>query len=178
LRIIAGTWRGRRFKLPAGTQVRPTPDRVRETLFNWIGPRIVQARCLDLYAGSGILGLEALSRGAADVQFVDADRRLTAALAAQLERLESEAGVATLRAEQFLQRPAGEPYDIVFLDPPYDLPLEPVLEALWPSTHEDSLIYMERRADQGLPSCDALQWRKQSRAGAVSFGLASRTPGP
>lgn len=174
VRIIAGVWRGRRVKLPAGTPARPTPDRVRETLFNWIGQRIVGARCLDLYAGSGILGLEALSRGAAAVHFVDADRRLTTALAAQLRTFEREAAVSTLRVERFLERPAGESFDFVFLDPPYELPLEPVLDAMWPMTNERTLVYVERSAEQGLPTSAALHWHKQSRAGRVCFGLASR----
>src|SRR5690349_15599536 len=71
LRIIGGTWRGRRFRFPPLDEIRPTPDRVRETLFNWLGARVQQARCLDLFAGSGALGLEALSRGAAKVDFVE-----------------------------------------------------------------------------------------------------------
>ena len=95
-RIIAGRWRGRRFPVPAVPGVRPTPDRVRETLFNWLGPLIPGARCLDLYAGSGALGLEALSRGAGEVVFVDQSAAACAAI---------DAALGTL--------------DIVFLDPPF-----------------------------------------------------------
>ncbi|MFM7432327.1 MAG: 16S rRNA (guanine(966)-N(2))-methyltransferase RsmD, partial [Gammaproteobacteria bacterium] len=80
LRIIAGTWRARRLRFPAGPDIRPTPDRVRETLFNWLAPVIRGARVLDLFAGSGALGLEALSRGAAQVHFIDTDARAMAAL--------------------------------------------------------------------------------------------------
>ena len=80
LRIIGGRHRGRRLRFPAGVEIRPTPDRVRETLFNWLQPRIAGARVLDLFAGSGALGLEALSRGAAHVTFVEQDRRAAAAI--------------------------------------------------------------------------------------------------
>jgi 16S rRNA (guanine966-N2)-methyltransferase len=73
LRIIGGIWRGRRLRFPPQEEIRPTPDRIRETLFNWLGARVVGARCLDLFAGSGALGLEALSRGAAQVTFVERD---------------------------------------------------------------------------------------------------------
>ena len=87
LRIIAGRHRGRRLQFPAGVEIRPTPDRVRETLFNWLQPRIDQARVLDLFAGSGALGLEALSRGAAHVTFVEKDRRAAAAIESVAQRM-------------------------------------------------------------------------------------------
>src|ERR1051326_8850085 len=80
LRIIGGTWRGRRLRFPPQEEIRPTPDRVRETLFNWLGPRVVGARCLDLFAGSGALGLEALSRGASGVVFVEQHAAIVRAL--------------------------------------------------------------------------------------------------
>src|ERR1700733_5982887 len=86
LRIIGGTWRGRTWRFPEG-DIRPTPDRVRETLFNWLTPGIAGARCLDLFAGSGALGLEALSRGAARVQFVEKALAASRALQEQLTRL-------------------------------------------------------------------------------------------
>lgn len=173
VRIIGGRWRGRRLKLPEGTGARPTPDRVRETLFNWLGERVVAARCLDLYAGSGILGLEALSRGAADVQFVEANRKLTAALESHLRLLEVGARIATERVERFLARDAARA-DIVFLDPPYDTNLEPVLAKLEPHIDAKTLIYIERAAADGLPELPDLEWLKTSRAGAVRYGLARR----
>jgi 16S rRNA (guanine966-N2)-methyltransferase len=178
VRIIAGAWRGRRFTLPDGTHARPTPDRVRATLFNWLGERIVGARCLDLYAGSGILGLEALSRGAADVQFVEADRKLTAALEARLTNLESRARVATEPVERFLARPAAERFDIVFVDPPYDSKVQPVLASLGAHIDGAALIYLERAAAEGLPDASELEWLKKSRAGAVVYGLARPTRAP
>ncbi|MGH8231518.1 MAG: 16S rRNA (guanine(966)-N(2))-methyltransferase RsmD [Steroidobacteraceae bacterium] len=123
LRIIAVRWRGRRFRFPEGT-IRPTPDRVRETLFNWLQDHIEGAHCLDLYAGSGALGLEALSRGAASVVFVEQQR----AAAMTLERLLMEwhaldAQVVCDEARHFLGKRAAQirprGFDLVFLDPPY-----------------------------------------------------------
>lgn len=98
LRIIAGEWRGRKLRFPAETSIRPTPDRVRETLFNWIGPRVRGVRALDLFAGSGVLGLEALSRGAASATFVDSDPRALQALRERLAEWRSQSGTV-IRAE-------------------------------------------------------------------------------
>ncbi|MCP5327180.1 MAG: 16S rRNA (guanine(966)-N(2))-methyltransferase RsmD [Steroidobacteraceae bacterium] len=98
LRIIAGEWRGRKLRFPAQTSIRPTPDRVRETLFNWIGPRIRGVHALDLFAGSGVLGLEALSRGAAAVTFVDSDPRAVQALRERLVEWGAQGGTV-VRAE-------------------------------------------------------------------------------
>jgi 16S rRNA (guanine966-N2)-methyltransferase len=120
LRIIAGRWRGRRWQFPAG-EIRPTGDRVRETLFNWLQERIVGRRCLDLYAGSGALGLEALSRGAAHCVFVDRDVQVLAALGALLRDWGAAMGEAQLEqsdALSYLAR-APQPVDLVFLDPPF-----------------------------------------------------------
>jgi 16S rRNA (guanine966-N2)-methyltransferase len=119
LRIIAGRWRGRRWRFPAAATIRPTPDRVRETLFNWLQSRVSGARCLDLYAGSGALGLEALSRGAASVLFVENDAAAARALRALLAEWGGEGGtVLQADATRFLARPA-QPFDLVFLDPPF-----------------------------------------------------------
>ena len=119
LRIIAGRWRGRRWRFPAAEPIRPTPDRVRETLFNWLQGVVSGARCLDLYAGSGALGLEALSRGAASVVFVESDAAAARALRALLAEWGEEAGqVVHADALRFLARPAA-PFDLVFLDPPF-----------------------------------------------------------
>src|SRR5688572_7319887 len=125
VRIIGGRWRGVPLAFPALPQLRPTPDRVRETLFNWLQPMIVGARCLDLFAGSGALGIEALSRGAGSVTFVDRDPQIGKHLAGVLARLgvpsgEGAAAVAVADALAFLAGPAPAPaFDIVFLDPPY-----------------------------------------------------------
>jgi 16S rRNA (guanine966-N2)-methyltransferase len=123
LRIIGGQWRGRKFKFPAVEYLRPTPDRVRETLFNWLMPSLQGARCLDLFCGSGALGLEALSRGAAAVTFVDSSNKVIQNLRQICRTLETDVADFYLgSAERFLgQQPVA--FDIVFLDPPYDLDL-------------------------------------------------------
>ena len=120
LRIIGGSWRGRRLRFPPSPQIRPTPDRVRETLFNWLGLRVAGARCLDLFAGSGALGLEALSRGAAHVTFVEHDAAAAREIAARLAEWGARAaGVEPVDALVFLERTPAAPFDIAFLDPPF-----------------------------------------------------------
>ena len=119
LRIVGGTWRGRKLRFPASAAIRPTPDRVRETLFNWLGTRTPGARALDLFAGSGALGLEALSRGASHVTFVEHDEAAVRELRARLT--EWQAGDARVERADALHYLAGEvrPFDLVFLDPPF-----------------------------------------------------------
>lgn len=122
VRIIAGTLRSRRLRVPARPGLRPTGDRVRETLFNWLQNSIVGARCLDLYAGSGALAVEALSRGAAATDLVDNDGLVVASLRQAMQELDlSNAHVHQLGAEEFIARQSGQvpPYEIVFLDPPF-----------------------------------------------------------
>lgn len=122
LRIIAGEWRGRKLRFPAETSIRPTPDRVRETLFNWIGPGIRGLRALDLFAGSGALGLEALSRGAASATFVERDRGALTALRGNIAALDvgDRATVIATDVARFLAHPPpGPAWRWVFLDPPY-----------------------------------------------------------
>ncbi|HLY51656.1 MAG TPA: 16S rRNA (guanine(966)-N(2))-methyltransferase RsmD, partial [Steroidobacteraceae bacterium] len=113
LRIIGGAWRGRKLRFPAAAHIRPTPDRVRETLFNWLGARVVGARCLDLFAGSGALGLEALSRGAAHVTFVEHDTAAARELRARLAEWGArDFAVERSDARRFLAGVA-RPYDVV-----------------------------------------------------------------
>ncbi len=177
LRIIAGKWRGRRLSVPARTSVRPTPDRVRETLFNWLGDHLAGAKCLDLYAGTGILGIEALSRGAGEAWFVEQDSRLTESLASFVGVVGAEARVITQDAQQFLARRPTTRFDVVFLDPPYDMPLAPIVDKLPPHLSEGALVYVERPCEQGLPDAAWVQWLKKSRAGAVCYGLATMAAG-
>lgn len=172
LRIIAGTWRGRRLRFPAGTTVRPTADRVRETLFNWLGERIEGARCLDLYAGTGMLGLEALSRGADEAWFVERDRKLARHLGEQLRMLGGNGRILCEDVDAFLRRTAESPFDVVFVDPPYATPVDAVIGGLAPVMAPDALLYVERAASDGLPESAALRWQRTGRAGAVCFGLA------
>jgi 16S rRNA (guanine966-N2)-methyltransferase len=123
MRVIAGQWGGRRLVAPAGAATRPTSDRVREALFSVLGDRVVDARVLDLFAGSGALGIEALSRGAAEATFVDSAPAAVKAVRANLEALGAQAEVRRADARAFLRGASGEGrhYDLVFLDPPYRL---------------------------------------------------------
>ena len=132
VRIIGGTLRGSVLEVPVHAGLRPTPGRVRETLFNWLQPYLAGVRCLDLFAGSGALGVEALSRGAASVDFVERDAGLARALRGQLERLrQSKAQVHCADALDWLGKMPTQAYDLVLLDPPFALDLwSPVAEAL------------------------------------------------
>ena len=121
IRIIAGNARSRRIRFTAYQGLRPTPDRVRETLFNWLSDQISGAICLDLYAGSGALGLEALSRGAIEVTFVESNRRVVSDLRHNIQLLNFTNGtVLADHADSFLRK-TDQQFDLVFLDPPYDL---------------------------------------------------------
>ena len=179
VRIIAGDWRGRRIPIPAGTAVRPTPDRVRETLFNWLDVLTPGARCLDLFAGTGVLGLEALSREAKEVWFVETDASLIRSLRTQIAQFEVDASVIHEDALTMLDRSVSQQFDIVFLDPPYELPLEPLLGKLSPWLAPRARVYVERQQTAGAGSdldglSAALPWAvlaKESRAGGVCYGL-------
>lgn len=174
LRIIGGRWRSVPITFPSVAAVRPSPDRVRETLFNWLQQVIVGSRCLDLFAGSGALGLEALSRGAAHVDFVDSEPAIGRHLKSTLEKLgASDADVHVDDALRYLSR-APRPFDIVFLDPPYasDL-LARVCASLgrgWLAP--DSYIYLECPSDKALPDLPA-HWavHRSKRAGQVGYHL-------
>jgi 16S rRNA (guanine966-N2)-methyltransferase len=171
VRIIAGEWRGRRIDIPEGTAVRPTPDRVRETVFNWLHELLVGARCLDLYAGTGVLGLEALSRGAAEVWFVEQDAKLVDALRTTTQQLGVAPQIVRRDALAFLREAPTARFDVVFLDPPYAAPLDPLLAVLPPWLLSQGLVYVERPRSEGLPAVASAKWLKQSYAGAVEYGL-------
>ena len=173
LRIIAGAWRGRRWRFP-DTAIRPTPDRVRETLFNWLQDRIAGVRCLDLFAGSGALGLEALSRGAAEVIFVDSDRHAARALRELLA--DWGAPQAQVREGDALHMLSGrpQPMNLVFLDPPFAAGLlTPVARALvaggWLA--DGALVYVEHAASEPWAAPAAWQSLKSGAAGSVSYHL-------
>ena len=174
LRIIGGRWRGSRIVFPPLAAIRPSPDRVRETLFNWLQQPIVGARCLDLFAGSGALGLEALSRGAAHVTFVDREPQVGRHLTQTLERLGSRAASVVVEdAQRFLLRPP-QPFDIVFLDPPFD---STVLEAVGSRLQQGWLapgayLYVECPAERTLASLPP-QWvvQRTKSAGQVGYHL-------
>jgi 16S rRNA (guanine966-N2)-methyltransferase len=119
VRIIGGQWRRSRVPVPRGDGVRPTPDRVRETLFNWLGQSLEGWRCLDLYAGSGVLGLEAASRGAVRVVSVERDRRVAEALRGTATRLGAEQVTVVCAEARAWLGGSAERFDLVFVDPPY-----------------------------------------------------------
>jgi 16S rRNA (guanine966-N2)-methyltransferase len=173
LRIVGGRWRGSRIVFPPLAAIRPSPDRVRETLFNWLQQPIVGARCLDLFAGSGALGLEALSRGAAHVTFVDREPQIGRHLSQTLQRLGSgDATVVVEDALRFLSRPP-QPFDIVFLDPPFDLGLlEQAGSRLQGWLAPGAYIYVECPAERSLATLP-VQWRvlRTKRAGQVGYHL-------
>jgi 16S rRNA (guanine966-N2)-methyltransferase len=171
VRIIAGEWRGRRIPIVTETAVRPTPDRVRETVFNWLQTSIDGARVLDLYAGTGALGFESLSRGAAEAWFVEQDARLVEALYAQGETFGAKPRIVRQDAAAFLRGRATQRFDVVFLDPPYALAIEPLLELLPAWLADEGVVYVERPLPPGLPEFTAAEWRKKSHAGAVEYGL-------
>ncbi len=152
-RIIAGTHRGRLLKVPAGSDTRPTADRAREGLFSSLQSLIDLdgARVLDLYAGSGALGLEALSRGAAEATLVENDPRAVAVLEANVQALGLPATVLAIDVVRYL---AGPPvvYDLVLADPPYDVAVDPVLATLRPWLAPDGVLVVERRTRGAAPA--------------------------
>ncbi len=181
LRIIGGSWRGRTWRFPAG-DIRPTPDRVRETLFNWLAPHIPGARCLDLFAGSGALGLEALSRGAARTVFVEqaaaAARELRQTLALWGGEAAAAAQLHVMDANRFLAG-SPEPFDVVFLDPPFAAGLLGQIAARLDAGQwlaPAALIYAECPARASLPALpEGWTIAKTGRAGEVGYHLLRRT---
>lgn len=169
VRIIAGTWRGRRLPVPARPELRPTPDRVRETLFNWLQPLLPGAVCLDLFAGTGALGFEAASRGAARVVLVERDHEQAQWLRAQAATFGAEQTIEVHAADAlvWLER-SDEAFDIIFLDPPFDSDLlQPGLALLETRAmlRANGLVYIEGRRDLMPPTGWTIH--KQTRAGRV-----------
>jgi 16S rRNA (guanine966-N2)-methyltransferase len=146
VRIIGGRWRGTRLDVADAPGLRPTSDRVRETLFNWLQPVLPGARVLDLFAGSGALGLEALSRGAAAAVLVERDARLAAALRATAARLQGGEAASVVQADA-LAWLHGQPdggFDLAFVDPPFDANIwGGVLPALMPKLSAQAWLYVE-----------------------------------
>jgi len=153
VRIVAGQWRGRTIKAPADARVRPTADRVREAWMSIVMPDLDGARVVDLFAGSGALGLEALSRGAASAEFVELAPRSLTALKANVKSLEAGDAAVIHRADAMRFTAALEPhaFDIAFADPPYGLSLATRLAALWLEVPFASILGIEHRIDEVLP---------------------------
>lgn len=181
VRIIAGKWRGRKISFPEVQGLRPTPDRVRETLFNWLQSVIGDARCLDLFAGSGALGFEAASRGAAHVDFVELDATAIEALQQNCLLLSADnCQLNKTKAQTFLNA-SNQSYDIVFIDPPFQADLwSEVTELLMNNKRlvDGAYVYLEYPKKQdliGLPS----QWQllKEKVAGDVRYCLFINSSG-
>ena len=179
VRIIAGMWRGRRIHFPDMPALRPTPDRVRETLFNWLQHSITDTRVLDLFAGSGALGLEALSRGAREAVFVEQFPAAARTLQEQLVRFggAGKGRILEMGAARFLRNP-GEPFDIAFLDPPFGTnalaEYIPLLDGgEWLKV--GGLVYLENERAAGAPALPG-HWEllKSKSAGEVGYHLADR----
>ncbi len=178
IRIIGGQWRGRKLPVPDSPGLRPTTDRVRETLFNWLAPHIVDAHCLDCFAGSGALGLEALSRYASSATLVEKDRLVAQQLQKNLVTLGANNGKAiTADTLRFLAEP-GEPHNIVFIDPPFRKGLlEETLGLLerngWLAA--EALIYVESEAEGPVPAVpQTWQLHREKIAGQAASRLYIR----
>lgn len=177
MRIIGGQWRGRRLAVPDAPGLRPTSDRVRETLFNWLQPALPGARVLDLFAGTGALGLEAVSRGAREAFLVERDPRLAQLLTENVNRLHAQAMAHVVRADalSWLRAPLHGRFDIVFVDPPFDAGLwTSVLAALPAWIREDAWLYLESPVAT-TPVADA-QWRlhREGSTRQVRYALYRR----
>jgi 16S rRNA (guanine966-N2)-methyltransferase len=179
VRIIGGEWRGRKLAVPEKQGLRPTPDRVRETLFNWLNWQVPASRCLDLFAGTGALGVEAASRGAKQVILVEKDRSIAEGLRQQLAPFAS-AKVKVIQSDalQYLKNPPAEPFNIVFLDPPFQQNLlAPCCELLESAGWlvPNAFIYLEAEAElQALILPKNWTVIKQQRAGQVASYLVQR----
>jgi 16S rRNA (guanine966-N2)-methyltransferase len=176
LRIIGGRWRSRKLDFSAAPGLRPTTDRIRETLFNWLSPVIQEARCADLFAGSGALGLEALSRGASHCDFIEAASAASSQIQRHLATLDAQAlgRCHAMTAEQFLAA-ATEPWDIVFIDPPFGMNLvNPACSLLADKQllREGATVYVETAADDpSVESPSGWTLHREKRAGAVIYRL-------
>lgn len=182
VRIIGGQWRSRLISFPDAAGLRPTASRVRETLFNWLGQTLHDQRCLDLFAGSGALGFEAASRGAAEVVLVESNPTAVQALWRNKEVLNADAcRIVAGDALHFLARECG-PYDVVFLDPPFaSESLSKLLVAVVPRVASGGVLYVEWGAPipEILMQIPEQPWQvlKQGKAGVVHFALLSTAKG-
>jgi 16S rRNA (guanine966-N2)-methyltransferase len=185
VRIIGGKWRGRKLRFPDAPGLRPTLGRVRETLFNWLAPSLQDSHCLDLFAGSGALGFEALSRGAAHVTLVEANRRAAQALRDNAARLRADAAACHIRllpAARFLRETTTQ-WDLIFLDPPFAANAVPATLRVIRQNRSlacGGMIYFELPR-QAVPEFEGFEAWKAGNAGETRFGLLreiERGPGP
>ncbi len=166
VRIIGGRWRGTRLPVADAQGLRPTSDRARETLFNWLQPVLPGARVLDLFAGSGALGLESLSRGASEAVLVERDPSLCASLKATVARLQGGESTRVVQSDAlaFLRGHAGEAFDVVFVDPPFANDLwDAVLSALPAVVSDSAWLYVESSPQRNIDPGDG--WLPHREAG-------------
>lgn len=154
MRIVAGRWRGRQIDAPSDARVRPTADRVREAWMSIVGRWLPEARVLDVFAGSGALGLEALSRGACHVDLVDISPRSIEAIRDNAARLGAEDQLTVQRADAvgFVKRLEEQAYDVAFADPPYDLGLAAQIAQCWLERPFATHLGVEHRAGEAMPA--------------------------
>lgn len=177
VRIIGGHWRGTRLDVADASGLRPSADRVRETLFNWLQPALPGARVLDLFAGSGALGLEAVSRGAREALLVEKDPKLAASLQATVARLKAETQAAVVRADAlaFLRAPLHGRFDVVFVDPPFAGNLwAAAIAALPPWLSPRAWLYLESPADAGVDPGTGWLPHRDGRTREVRYALFRR----
>ncbi len=178
LRIVAGKWRSRLLQIIDEPELRPTSERIRETLFNWLSAIPEGAQCLDLFAGTGALGIEALSRGVAHVVFIEKSATLAAAIRKNLRELEATNAVVCQRdAIEYLKNADPTPFDIVFLDPPFNTDMlsdacSLLQENGWLTAN--AIVYLEQSRDAEKPALpDAWVITQEKVAGKVSYSLVN-----
>jgi 16S rRNA (guanine(966)-N(2))-methyltransferase RsmD len=183
IRVIAGSLKGRRLETPTWDGLRPTSDRLRETIFNILAPRIAGARVLDGYAGTGALGIEALSRGAAQVTFVESDPRAQRLIAGNLAKCGVAEGYAIIRATAprafttLSSAPTFVPFDIILLDPPYDTPADTTLAGIEALVASDGLVMLEHsRKSPAPPIAGRLVRTRELAAGASALAFYTCQP--
>ena len=177
VRIIGGKWKGRKLEVVQRPGLRPTMDRVRETLFNWLGTDVEHARVLDLFAGTGALAFEALSRGAESATLIEHDQRTAHVLRAQAHRLDAACEIHNVSALPWLRRQATWNWDLVFLDPPFERPHRGTSDSQMSSLamgaltllrQRETTVYLESRSAADIPGWHTI---RQSRAGDCRFRL-------
>ena len=177
VRIIGGDWRGRKLPVLMQEGLRPTSDRVRETLFNWLQFEVATARCLDLFSGSGALGLEALSRGAKSCWFAELAPKVAVQLEQNLRTLDALERAQVYQGDtlKWLAQPAAEPFEIVFIDPPFHQGLvQPVIDALFAQgwINQNSWLYIEQEKSLESPQLpEGWQWHREKTTSQVRYGL-------
>jgi 16S rRNA (guanine(966)-N(2))-methyltransferase RsmD len=178
VRIIGGRWKRSKLPVADAPDLRPTPDRVRETVFNWLGQDLQGWRCLDAFAGSGALGFEAASRGAAQVVLLERDRALAARLVQARDRLDAAAvRIEVADAVAWMDQRAGDAFDLIFIDPPFDTQLaQPALERSARLLAPQGRVYLESGDSPDPAALAALGWQidREGRAGRVHYALLRR----